>query len=193
MQNNELNEQQRKSVSKFFSLILRHRPEQIGLTLDKNGWADIDDLLAKANLHNRTGLCITREVLMEVVETNDKKRFTVSEDGNRIRAAQGHSTQQVQIEHQAAEPPALLYHGTAEKSLSSIRGQGLHGASRHYVHLSADEETAVKVGARHGKPVVLRIDTAAMTAAGHKFYLADNGVWLTESVPPQYIVFPQAV
>ena len=150
MKNNELNEQQRKSVSKFFSLILRHRPEKIGLTLDKNGWADIDELLAKANLHNRTGLCITCEVLMEVVETNDKKRFTVSEDGSRIRAAQGHSTQQVQIEHQAAEP-------------------------------------------RHGKPVVLRIDTAAMTAAGHKFYLADNGVWLTESVPPQYIVFPQAV
>ena len=149
--------------------------------------------MAKANLHNRTGLCITREVLMEVVETNDKKRFTVSEDGSRIRAAQGHSTQQVQIEHQAAEPPAVLFHGTAEKSLSSIRGQGLHGVSRHYVHLSADEETAVKVGARHGKPVVLRIDTAAMTAAGHKFYLADNGVWLTESVPPQYIVFPQAV
>ena len=172
---------------------MRHRPEQIGLTLDKNGWADIDELLAKANLHNRTGLCITREVLMEIVATNDKKRFTVSEDGSRIRAAQGHSTQQVQIEHQAAEPPAVLFHGTAEKSLSSIRGQGLHGASRHYVHLSADEETAVKVGARHGKPVVLRIDTAAMTAAGHKFYLADNGVWLTESVPPQYIVFPQAV
>lgn len=193
MKNNELNEQQRKSISKFFSLILRHRPEQIGLTLDKNGWADIDELLAKANLHNRTDLCITREVLMEVVETNDKKRFTVSEDGSRIRAAQGHSTQQVQIEHQTAEPPAVLFHGTAEKSLSSIRGQGLHGVSRHYVHLSADEETAVKVGARHGKPVVLRIDTAAMTAAGHKFYLADNGVWLTESVPPQYIVFPQAV
>ena len=193
MKNNELNEQQRKSVSKFFSLILRHRPEQIGLTLDKNGWADIDELLAKANLHNRTGLCITREVLMEIVATNDKKRFTVSEDGSRIRAAQGHSTQQVQIEHQAAEPPAVLYHGTAEKHLPSIRGQGLHGVSRHYVHLSADEETAVKVGARHGKPVVLRIDTAVMTAASHKFYLADNGVWLTESVPPQYIVFPQAV
>jgi RNA 2'-phosphotransferase len=87
----------------------------------------------------------------------------------------------------------VLFHGTAEKSLSSIREQGLHGASRHYVHLSADEETAVKVGARHGKPVVLRIDTAAMTDADHKFYLADNGVWLTESVPPQYIVFPQAV
>ena len=193
MQNNELNEQQRKSISKFLSLILRHRPEQIGLTLDKNGWADIGELLAKAGRHNRTGLCITREVLMEVVATNDKKRFTVSENGSRIRAAQGHSTRQVQIEHQAAEPPAVLYHGTVEKHLPSIRGQGLHGVSRHYVHLSADEETAVKVGARHGKPVVLRIDTAAMTAAGHKFYLADNGVWLTESVPPQYIVFPQAV
>jgi len=124
MQNNELNEQQRKSVSKFFSLILRHRPEQIGLTLDKNGWADIDDLLAKANLHNRTGLCITREVLMEVVETNDKKRFTVSEDGNRIRAAQGHSTQQVQIEHQAAEPPAALPPGDGARFWSDQEAQG---------------------------------------------------------------------
>ncbi|MDO4879103.1 MAG: RNA 2'-phosphotransferase [Neisseria sp.] len=190
MESNKLNDQQRKSISKFLSLILRHRPEQIGLELDKNGWADIGGLLEKANRNNRTGLCITREVLMEVVETNDKKRFTISEDGSRIRAAQGHSTQQVQIEHRAAEPPALLYHGTAEKHLPSIRGQGLHGAGRHYVHLSADEATAVKVGARHGKPVVLHIDTAAMRSAGMAFYLADNGVWLTEAVPPQYIRFP---
>ena len=183
------NEKQHKSVSKFLSLILRHRPEQIGITLDKNGWVDIDILLAQANhpKHNFTGVLLTYDTLMEIVETNDKKRFTVSEDGKRIRAAQGHSTKQGEIQHRVATPPEILYHGTAEKSVQSIFGQGLHAGSRHFVHLSADIETAIKVGSRHGKPVVLTIDTAAMLADGHQFYLADNGVWLTENVPAKFI------
>ncbi len=184
-----LNEKQQKSVSKFLSLILRHRPEQIGITLDKNGWVDIDILLAQANhpKHNFTGVALTYDTLMEIVENNDKKRFTISEDGKRIRAAQGHSTKQVEIQYCATIPPDILYHGTAEKSVQSIFGQGLHAGSRHFVHLSADIETAIKVGSRHGKPVVLTINTAAMLADGHQFYLADNGVWLTENVPAKFI------
>lgn len=183
------NEKQLKSISKFLSFILRHHPEQIGITLDKDGWVDIDSLLTQANHPERgfTGNPLTYEILLEVVENNDKKRFTLSEDGKRIRAAQGHSTAQVQVEHKVATPPQILYHGTAERSVPSILEQGLHSASRHFVHLSADAETAVKVGSRHGKPVVLTIDTVAMLAAEHQFYLADNGVWLTENVPPQFI------
>jgi len=122
-----------------------------------------------------------------IIEKNDKKRFTISEDGKRIRAAQGHSTKQVDIQYCATTPPDILYHGTAEKSVQSIFGQGLHAGSRHFVHLSADIETAIKVGSRHGKPVVLTINTAAMLADGHQFYLADNGVWLTEKVPSKFI------
>ena len=139
--------------------------------MDKNGWVDIDILLAQVNhpKHNFTGVSLTYDTLMEIVETNDKKRFTVSEDGKRIRAAQGHSTKQVEIQHRVATPPDILYHGTAEKSVQSIFGQGLHAGSRHFVHLSADIETAIKVGSRHGKPVVLTIDTAAMLADGRQF------------------------
>jgi len=153
-----LNEKQLKSISKFLSFILRHHPEQIGITLDKDGWVDIDTLLTQVN-HPEHG-------------------FT----GNPLT-----STAQVQVEHKVATPPQILYHGTAERSVPSILEQGLHSASRHFVHLSADAATAVNVGSRHGKPLVLTIDTVAMLAAGHQFYLADNGVWLTENVPPQFI------
>lgn len=171
-------------TSKFLSYILRHHPESIGITLDSQGWVNIDTLLAQAAQHNRP---ISRAQLLEIVATNPKKRFTLSSDQTQIRAAQGHSTAQVAIAHQPIQPPATLYHGTATRFLDSIRAQGLIAGSRHHVHLSADAATAQKVGQRHGKPVVLLINAAAMHAAGHSFYLSDNQVWLTDHVPAQYI------
>ena len=171
-------------TSKFLSFVLRHHPESIGITLDSQGWANIDTLLAQAAQHNRP---ISREQLLDIVATNPKKRFTLSSDQTQIRAAQGHSTAQVAIAHSPVVPPATLYHGTATRFLDSIRSQGLIAGSRHHVHLSADIPTAQKVGQRHGKPIVLRIHAAAMHAAGHAFYLSDNQVWLTDHVPAPYI------
>ena len=165
-------------TSKFLSYILRHHPESIGIQLDSQGWTNIDTLLAQAQQHNRP---ISRAQLLEIVATNPKKRFTLSADGSQIRTAQ------VAIAHSPVVPPAMLYHGTATHSLDSIRSQGLIAGSRHHVHLSADIPTAQKVGQRHGKPIVLRINAAAMHAAGHAFYLSDNQVWLTDHVPAQYI------
>ena len=170
-------------TSKFLSFILRHQPEAIGLTLDSEGWADIDDLLARAN---NSGRKLTRSILESVVQHNDKKRFTISDDGRRIRAAQGHSTQAVAMTHAEKTPPEFLYHGTATRFLDSIRKQGILARSRHHVHLSDNEQTAVGVGQRHGKPVVLRIRALAMVEQGWKFYQADNGVWLVERVPPEF-------
>lgn len=172
-----------KSLSKRLSYILRHAPESIGLTLDAHGWASVDELIAKCAA---AGLSITWEQLAEAVATNDKKRFSFSEDGLRIRAAQGHSIE-VDLGLGAIEPPALLYHGTATRFLPSIRAKGLVPGSRQQVHLSADAATATKVGARHGKPVVLTVAAGAMHAAGLKFFRADNGVWLTDRVPPEFL------
>ena len=180
--NDEMNDH--PQISKFLSYILRHQPESIGITLDSDGWVEIDLLLAQAQKH---GHSISRQELQETVDNNSKKRFTVSEDGRRIRAAQGHSTAQVSMNLAPQTPPDVLYHGTATRFLDSIMRQGLQAGSRHHVHLSADRETAVKVGQRHGKPVVLRVDAAAMHKAGLAFYLSDNQVWLTEIVPPQYL------
>jgi len=173
-------------ISKFLSYVLRHQPEAIGLTLDAEGWADIDRLIACAN---QSGHALTRTLLQEVVETNDKKRFTISEDGARIRAAQGHSTQSVAIAHVEKLPPEFLYHGTATRFLESIREQGLLPGSRHYVHLSEDEQNAVSVGQRYGKPVVLKIEALRMQQQGFKFFQAENGVWMTDSVMPDFINF----
>ena len=145
-------------ISKFLSYTLRHHPESIGITLDSDGWVEINLLLAQAQKH-----------------------------GRRIRAAQGHSTGQVRMRLAPQTPPDVLYHGTATRFLDSIMRQGLQAGARHHVHLSANRETAVKVGQRHGKPVVLRVDAAAMHQAGRAFYLSDNQVWLTEAVPPQYL------
>ena len=170
-------------ISKFLSFVLRHKPEAIGLTLDAEGWAEIDLLIACAN---QSGQALTRPLLQEVVETSDKKRFTVSEDGLRIRAAQGHSAQSVAIAHVEKQPPEFLYHGTAMRFLDSIREKGLLPLSRHHVHLSEDEQTATAVGQRYGKPIVLKIKALLMAEQGFKFYQADNGVWLTESVPIAY-------
>jgi putative RNA 2'-phosphotransferase len=166
-------------LSKFLSLVLRHDPGAIGLELDANGWTDIATLLAKAAAAGRT---IERADLDTVIALNDKRRFSLSDDGLRLRAAQGHSIA-VDLAIAEATPPALLYHGTARRFLDAILQQGLRPQSRNHVHLSADATTATEVGRRHGSPVVLRVDTAAALAAGVRFYRADNGVWLADPVP----------
>lgn len=170
-------------ISKFLSLVLRHQPDLIGLRLDEHGWTDVADLLACAARHGRS---ISSEQLHEVVRTSEKQRFAISEDGSRIRANQGHSID-VDLALPPSEPPEFLFHGTAEKSVASIRAVGIQKRSRTHVHLSADIETAVKVGARHGKPIVLRVRSGAMAAAGHTFYRSENGVWLVEVVPPEFL------
>lgn len=174
-------------TSKFLSLVLRHAPETIGLSLDSNGWASVDDLLRHANAK---GQKITRELLEEIVASNDKKRFAFSEDGSRIRANQGHSVT-VDLALTAIEPPPFLFHGTATRFLDSIRAEGLRRGSRHHVHLSLEEDTAAKVGVRHGKLAILTVHAAAMHALGLPFYRSDNGVWLTEHVPVEFLTFPE--
>ncbi len=172
--------------SKFLSLILRHDPSVIGVELDEAGWIDVDVLLDAIQSKRPR---FTRVVLDEVVATNDKKRFVFSEDGNRIRAAQGHSIG-INLGLEPTTPPKVLFHGTADRNLSSIREKGLVRGERDHVHLSVDETTATKVGSRHGRPAVLVIRTGPMAEKGHEFYLSQNGVWLTEAVPPEFIDFP---
>lgn len=172
------------SGSKFLSLVLRHDPGKVGLVLDDQGWVSVAELLAKCE---QAGKPIGRERLLEIVSTNDKSRFTLSPDGLRIRAAQGHSVP-VELGLQPVAPPAFLFHGTATRFLDSILREGLKPQSRQQVHLSADSETATKVGQRHGKPVVLRVDAGRMFEAGHAFIQADNGVWLTDRVPPEFLL-----
>jgi putative RNA 2'-phosphotransferase len=171
--------------SKFISLVLRHRPQAYGITLDEHGWAQVDQLIAAAN---QAGVPLTPAIVAEVVANNDKKRFALSPDGLHIRARQGHSIS-VDLELAPLEPPELLYHGTAEKYLASIREKGLLHRSRQHVHLSADVETATKVGQRHGKVVVLTVLSGAMHRDGILFYRSENGVWLVEAVPVEYLRF----
>ena len=175
-------------VSKFLSLVLRHEPERIGLTLDREGWADIGELIARAKPH---GMAMTREVVLQVVATSDKQRFALDAARQRIRANQGHSVE-IDLGLQPCEPPAILFHGTAAASVDSIRAEGLRPGQRQHVHLSPDEATATKVGRRQGKPVVLRVQSGRMWAEGTKFYRSANGVWLTLAVPPGFIEFPDA-
>lgn len=172
-------------TSKFLSLVLRHRPEIVGITLDDSGWTEVETLLDALKRHGRP---LSRTELEHVVAANSKRRFAFSDDGRRIRASQGHSVE-VDLQYEPLAPPELLYHGTAERNLSSIRRDGLHRGRRHHVHLSPDAVTARTVGQRHGRPVVLVIRAGAMHAAGHLFYLSANGVWLTESVPPEYVEY----
>lgn len=171
-------------IGKFICLILRHKPEVIGIELDKNGWANIDELIEGVKKKYPD---FNREKLEHIVETDNKQRYSVSGDKSKIRARQGHSIN-VDVELKELEPPEFLYHGTADRFLDSIMKKGLVPGSRLYVHLSKDEETAVKVGKRHGKPAVLKIETGKMAEDGFKFYLSENGVWLTKSVPPEYFV-----
>lgn len=177
-----------RRISKFLSYVLRHRPDAIGLHLDGEGWARVDELIEKANAHAE-GITLSHERLREVVASNDKSRFTLSEDGAGIRAAQGHSVR-VDLALEPAEPPGHLFHGTATRFLESILREGLRPQQRQYVHLSQDETTAIEVGARYGKPVVLTINAQAMYERGFRFYLAENGVWLTDAVPPDFICTP---
>jgi putative RNA 2'-phosphotransferase len=170
-------------ISKFLSLVLRHKPETIGLHLDDNGWANTQELMERLNSNDFE---ISIEDLKQVVANNDKKRFQFSEDYSKIRASQGHSLK-VDLALEEKIPPRLLYHGTAEKNLDSIRKQGLVKGQRHHVHLSADKETAQKVGMRHGKPLVLKVRSEEMSKAGIRFYQSENGVWLTDTVPPDYL------
>ncbi|MBC7806526.1 MAG: RNA 2'-phosphotransferase [Akkermansiaceae bacterium] len=178
-----MNDKKVIKTSKYLALHLRHAPERIGLTLDSAGWCAVSDLLAACA---RNGVSITRAELDMVVAENDKQRFAFSEDGTRIRASQGHSIA-VELELAPVSPPPVLYHGTGAGSVKPILADGLRKMRRHHVHLSADVETAIKVGARHGKPVVLAVDADAMHRAGHVFYRSENGVYLVDEVSPQFL------
>jgi putative RNA 2'-phosphotransferase len=173
-------------TSKFLSLVLRHQPEKIGITLDPAGWVGVRELLDALGRHGRS---MSEVELRQVVETSDKKRFAFSEDGLRIRASQGHSVG-VELGYEPATPPDVLYHGTVARFVESIRTGGLLKGQRHHVHLSRDVETAEKVGGRRGEAVVLTVDAGAMVRDGLVFYVSANGVWLTEHVPARYIGFP---
>ncbi|MBV4369021.1 RNA 2'-phosphotransferase [Erwinia phyllosphaerae] len=171
-------------ISKFLSYVLRHHPEAIGLSLDQNGWAVITDLILCAK---KEGYIFEKSIILAIVTSSDKKRFTISTDGLHIRAAQGHSMQQVKITYKENIPPDILYHGTAARFISEIRKKGLLPMSRQYVHLSTNEVTAIQVGQRHGKPMILIIKALNMYEQGFKFFQAENGVWLTEAIPYQFI------
>jgi putative RNA 2'-phosphotransferase len=176
-------QQQLKHISKLLSLVLRHKPETIGLQLDENGWADVKELIQKIN---ESGTAVDAATINLVVETNDKKRFAFNEDKTCIRASQGHSIE-VELNLKPMLPPDTLYHGTTERFLESILKTGLTKQQRQHVHLSELATTAKNVGSRHGKPVILNINAKAMALAGFSFYLSDNGVWLVDSVPVEYI------
>lgn len=180
-----MNEKTAKSISKFLSLVLRHSPETIHLKLDENGWADVEELIAKCLKNGNT---LNSELLDYVVENNDKKRFAFNEDKTKIRASQGHSIS-VELNLNEAEPSEFLYHGTVGKFMESIKREGLQKMSRQHVHLSQDRETAIKVGGRRGAPQILSVRSGAMHRDGFKFYLSENNVWLTDEVPAKYIEF----
>ncbi|MGU3779368.1 RNA 2'-phosphotransferase [Burkholderia metallica] len=181
---NELPAPDAIEVSRYLSYLLRHAPQTIGLRLDPEGWADIDELIAGAARH---GHRLDRATLETVCATNDKQRFALSHDGRRIRAVQGHSTPVVQRRYPPAQPPERLYHGAATRFLDSIRAQGLKPGARHHVHLSPDMRTALAVGARYGVPVILAVDAQRMHRQGHTFHVAENGVWLTDAVPAEFL------
>lgn len=172
-----------KQISKFMSLVLRHKPETIGLHLDEQGWAAIDELIEKMN---EKGAGVDKAIIRLIVDTNDKKRFAFNEDQSRIRASQGHSID-VDLGLVPVTPPDILYHGTAVRFLEAILQDGLLKQNRQHVHLTALKETAITVGGRHGKPVVLEVNAAEMAKAGFEFYLSANNVWLVEIVLPEYI------
>ncbi|WP_299677538.1 RNA 2'-phosphotransferase [uncultured Dokdonia sp.] len=174
-----------KHISKFLSLVLRHNPDKIGITLDAQGWTDVNILLQNMN---RQGKKVDLERLKEVVATNDKKRFAFNEDLTKIRASQGHSIS-VDLKYEAITPPKFLYHGTVPKFMRDIQQKGLLKMSRLHVHLSEDRTTAMRVGARRGVPTILVIRSGAMHQNGHEFYKSENEVWLTDHVPVEYINF----
>jgi putative RNA 2'-phosphotransferase len=172
-------------ISKFLSLIPRHEPERVGLTLDKAGWVRVSELLRAVNGHS---VKLTKPELEHVVATNEKKRFEFSEDGQRIRASQGHSIE-IDLKYAPQTPPEFLYHGTATRFLDGIFKEGLKKMDRHDVHLSAETKVTLQVGGRHGKPALLTIRAGEMHRDGFTFRCSTNGVWLVDHVPPQYIDF----
>jgi putative RNA 2'-phosphotransferase len=178
-----MDSKQQLKISKFLSKHLRHTPERLNLKLSPGGWISVDDLLAACTAFK---FPLTRAELEEVVAANDKQRFAFDENKVRIRASQGHSIE-VDLLLQAQVPPNILYHGTGEKSVPMILQSGLLKMSRHHVHLSKDIETALNVGRRHGRPIVVGVDASAMQEAGFVFYCSDNGVWLVDHVPAQYL------
>lgn len=181
-----MNKQILTELSRFLSYVLRHKPEELGVTMDPQGWVGVEELLQKAQ---QAGKPITYELLATIVVSDDKQRYSFNADGSKIRANQGHSID-IDLNLVALEPPEFLFHGTAVHNVVSIREHGLLKQSRHHVHLSENEETAKRVGARYGKPIILTISAKAMAKAGYTFYRSENHVWLTDSVPAEYIAFP---
>lgn len=177
------NTNQHTKLSRFLSLVLRHKPQTINLNLDSNGWADVKDLLAKMN---QTGRRINLETLKIIVETNNKQRFAFNEHGDKIRANQGHSIE-IELDYEATIPPEILYHGTASKYTNSIFKSGIEKRQRHHVHLSSNIDTALNVGQRHGFPVILEVLAKEMQENGHEFFVSKNEVWLTDHVPVKYL------
>lgn len=182
-----MNEKDTTRISKFLSLVLRHEPGKIGITLDEEGWVSVDELIAALN---RNGKEIDFKTLEHVVDTNDKKRFAFSDDGELIRASQGHSVA-VSLGYPPAIPPEILYHGTVARFLPAIRDTGIQKGQRHHVHLSASRDVATTVGKRRGQPVILTVRAGEMHDSGHIFHVSANGVWLTGSVNPEFIEFPE--
>lgn len=178
-----MNEADKKRIGKFLSLVLRHSPETIGIELDENGWAFTNDLIEKCRKHNYN---FSMDDLIEIVDTNDKKRYAFSEKKDKIRASQGHSIN-INLALEPVEPPEFLYHGTATRFIQSILQKGIMKQNRRHVHLSKDKATALKVGSRHGKPEVLVVMAKKMFDEGITFYRSDNGVWLTDYVDVKYI------
>ena len=178
-----MTDKQRKHISKFLSKHLRHDPAGIGLVLEDGGWVPVTALLDGCQ---RAGVKITRDELDEIVTTSDKQRYSFDETGERIRANQGHSVD-VDLQLMPAIPPEVLFHGTAVQIVDAILRDGLRKMQRHHVHLSKDIDTATRVGARHGRPVVFRVDAAAMAQKGIEFFVSANGVWLTDHVPPEFL------
>jgi len=170
--------------SKYLSLLLRHSPEAAHLAMDSNGWVAIQQIEENTCTNGKNSL--SEAVIREIVKTDSKQRYMISQDGTKIRASQGHSIK-VDLVLDKKEPPDVLYHGTAERFLANIMESGLKPMGRQYVHLSVDKDTAFTVGARHGKPVVLSVDAKAMYKDGHEFYLSDNNIWMTDAVPSKYI------
>lgn len=172
-----------RRLSKFLSLLLRHKPEIIGIELDENGWTDVETLIRKLNDH---GEVIELEQLRQIVKTNPKQRFSFDADEKRIRANQGHSVS-IDLQYTSVKPPNILYHGTAKKNVESILVSGLTKQERHHVHLSTDLQTALSVGQRYGQPHVFEINAEKMFSQGFEFFCSSNGVWLTEKVPPEFL------
>jgi putative RNA 2'-phosphotransferase len=184
--NDSVSKYNQVQLSKFLSLVLRHKPQALGLTMEQEGWVGVDELIDKAVI---AGKPLTLEVLKKIVREDEKQRYAFNEDETKIRASQGHSID-VDLKLEPADPPEFLYHGTAQRNIESIKHKGLLRQQRHHVHLSQDRQTAKQVGARYGKPVVLAVLAGQMAENGYLFFKSPNNVWLTAEVPAKYIQFP---